>query len=193
MESFSIGRTGSLVFSDLTPQAGTAAFWLLLVAFLLNAAVPPLGAWLPDAYPEATVTGAVFLTAFTTKSAVYTLIRGFAGTEILMWWGAGMAVYGVVYAVLENDARRLLAYHIISQVGYMVCGVGIGTALALNGSSAHAFAHILYKAVLFMGAGAVLQMTGLRKLSDMGGLHKTMPWTFYLYMVGAFAISAAAS
>jgi multicomponent Na+:H+ antiporter subunit D len=182
--------TGSLVFSDLTPYAGGAAFTLILIAFLLNAAVPPLGAWLPDAYPEATVTGAVFLTAFTTKSAVYTLIRGFAGTEILMWWGAGMAVYGVVYAVLENDARRLLAYHIVSQVGYMVCGVGIGTALALNGSSAHAFAHILYKAVLFMGAGAVLQMTGLRKLSDMGGLHKTMPWTLTLYMVGAFAISA---
>ena len=101
-----------------------------------------------------------------------------------------MAVYGVMYAVLENDARRLLAYHIISQVGYMVCGVGIGTTLALNGAAAHAFAHILYKALLFMGAGAVLQVTGLRKLSDMGGLYKTMPFTLGLYMVGAFAISA---
>jgi multicomponent Na+:H+ antiporter subunit D len=101
-----------------------------------------------------------------------------------------MAIYGVVYAVLENDARRLLAYHIISQVGYMVCGVGIGTALALNGATAHAFAHILYKALLFMGAGAVLQMTGVRKLSDMGGLYKTMPVTLGLYMIGGFAISA---
>jgi multicomponent Na+:H+ antiporter subunit D len=183
-------ETGSLTFTDMTPYAGSAAFNLILVAFLLNAAVPPFGAWLPDAYPEASVTGAVFLTAFTTKTAVYTLIRGFAGTEILMWWGAGMAVYGVVYAVLENDARRLLAYHIISQVGYMVCGVGIGTALALNGASAHAFAHILYKALLFMGAGAVLQVTGLRKLSEMGGLGKSMPLTVGLYMVGAFAISA---
>jgi len=183
-------HTGSLTFGDMSRQAGSAAFVLILIAFLLNAAVPPLGAWLPDAYPEATATGAVFLTAFTTKSAIYALIRGFAGTEILVWWGAGMAVYGVVYAVLENDARRLLAYHIISQVGYMVCGVGIGTSLALNGAAAHAFAHILYKALLFMGAGAVLQVTGLRKLSDMGGLHKTMPLTFALYMVGAFAISA---
>jgi multicomponent Na+:H+ antiporter subunit D len=183
-------RTGSLTFGDMSPYAGSAAFALILLAFLLNAAVPPVGAWLPDAYPEATATGAVFLTAFTTKSAVYALIRGFAGTEILVWWGAGMAVYGVVYAVLENDARRLLAYHIISQVGYMVCGVGIGTALALNGAAAHAFAHILYKALLFMGAGAVLQVTGLRKLSDMGGLYKTMPRTLALYMVGAFAISA---
>jgi multicomponent Na+:H+ antiporter subunit D len=183
-------RTGSLTFGDMSSYAGSPAFALILIAFLVNAAVPPLGAWLPDAYPEATATGAVFLTAFTTKSAVYALIRGFAGTEILVWWGAGMAVYGVVYAVLENDARRLLAYHIISQVGYMVCGVGIGTELALNGAAAHAFAHILYKALLFMGAGAVLQVTGLRKLSDMGGLYKTMPLTLTLYMVGAFAISA---
>jgi multicomponent Na+:H+ antiporter subunit D len=183
-------QTGSLTFGSMSSFAGSTASTLILIAFLLNAAVPPLGAWLPDAYPEATATGAVFLTAFTTKSAVYALIRGFAGTEILVWWGAAMAVYGVVYAVLENDARRLLAYHIISQVGYMVCGVGIGTELALNGAASHAFAHILYKAVLFMGAGAVLQVTGLRKLSDMGGLYKTMPLTLALYMVGAFAISA---
>lgn len=183
-------RTGSVTFGDMSAHAGTAAFVLILIAFLLNAAVPPLGAWLPDAYPEATATGAVFLTAFTTKSAVYALIRGFAGTDFLIWWGAAMAVYGVVYAVLENDARRLLAYHIISQVGYMVCGVGMGTPLALNGAAAHAFAHILYKALLFMGAGSVLHVTGLRKLSDMGGLFKTMPRTLTLYMVGAFAISA---
>ena len=183
-------QTGSIAFVDMEASAGGAAWALILVAFLLNAAVPPLGAWLPDAYPEATVTGAVFMTAFTTKSAVYVLLRGFPGTEILVWLGAAMAVYGVVYAVLENDARRLLAYHIVSQVGYMVCGVGIGTTLALNGAAAHAFAHILYKALLFMGAGAVLEVTRLRKLSDMGGLYKTMPITLGLYMVGAFAISA---
>ena len=183
-------QTGSLAFGDMAALSGSLSWALILVAFLLNAAVPPLGAWLPDAYPEATVTGAVFMTAFTTKSAVYALIRGFAGTEILVWLGAIMAIYGVVYAVLENDARRLLAYHIVSQVGYMVCGVGIGTALALNGASAHAFAHIIYKALLFMGAGAVLEMTGLRKLNEMGGLYKTMPVTLGLYMIGAFAISA---
>jgi len=185
-------QTGSLAFEAMEPFAAGAGWGpvLILFAFLLNAAVPPLGAWLSDAYPEATVTGAVFLTAFTTKSAVYALIRGFPGTELLIWAGAIMAIYGVVYAVLENDARRLLAYHIISQVGYMVCAVGIGTELALNGATAHAFAHILYKALLFMGAGVVLQMTGRRKLSEMGGLYKTMPITLGLYMVGAFAISA---
>ena len=183
-------QTGTLAFNDMGALSGTAAWTLILVAFLLNAAVPPLGAWLPDAYPEATVTGAIFMTALTTKSAIYVLIRGFAGTEVLVWLGAAMAIYGVIYAVLENDARRLLAYHIISQVGYMVCGVGIGTALAINGATAHAFAHILYKALLFMGAGAVMQMTGLRKLNEMGGLYKTMPLTLGLYMIGAFAISA---
>jgi multicomponent Na+:H+ antiporter subunit D len=182
-------ETGSLAFGNMGTSGGIA--WaMILVAFLLNAAVPPLGAWLPDAYPEATVTGAVFMTAFTTKSAVYALIRAYAGTELLVWLGAAMAIYGVVYAVLENDARRLLAYHIVSQVGYMVCGVGIGTELATNGATSHAFAHILYKALLFMGAGAVLQTTGLRKLSEMGGLYKTMPLTLSLYMIGAFAISA---
>ncbi len=183
-------ETGSVAFEDVGALSWSMPWILILVAFLINAAVPPLGAWLPDAYPEATVTGAVFMTAFTTKSAVYALIRGFAGTELLVWLGAIMAIYGVVYAVLENDARRLLAYHIVSQVGYMVCGVGIGTALALNGTTAHAFAHILYKALLFMGAGAVLEVTRLRKLSDMGGLYKTMPITMGLYMIGAFAISA---
>jgi len=185
-----LNNTGSIAFDSMMPFQGGLAFYLILVGFILNAAVPPLGAWLPDTYPEATVTGAVFMTAFTTKSAVYVLIRGFAGTELLVWLGAIMALYGVVYAVLENDARRLLAYHIISQVGYMVCGVGLGSEMALNGASSHAFAHILYKGLLFMGAGAVIYMTGKRKLTEMGGIYKTMPITMSLYMIGGFAISA---
>src|SRR6266571_4192049 len=136
---------GTFAFTAVAPEAARYFDYLILIGFLVNAAFAPLHAWLPDAYPEATVTGAVFMSAFTTKTAVYVLLRGFAGTEVLVWLGAAMAVYGVVYAVLENDARRLLAYHIISQVGYMVCGVGIGSALAANGATAHAFAHILYK------------------------------------------------
>ena len=181
-------ETGSTAFTP-QPVEGIGSA-LILIGFLVNAAVPPLSAWLSDAYPEATVTGAVFLSAFTTKTAVYTLIRGFPGTEALIWLGAVMAIYGVVYAVLENDIRRLLAYHIISQVGYMVCGVGLGTELALNGASAHAFSHILYKGLLFMGAGAVIEMTGKRKLTELGGLYKTMPITLILYMIGGFSISA---
>lgn len=181
--------TGSLLFGPFEGQMGPAA-WLILASFMLNAAVPPLNAWLTDAYPEATVTGAVFMSAFTTKTAVYVLARAFPGTELLVWFGIAMALYGVIYAVLENDCRRLLAYHIVSQVGYMVAGVGIGTELAINGAASHAFAHILYKALLFMGAGAVIYVTGRRKLTELGGLYKSMPVTVALYMVGAFAISA---
>lgn len=181
-------NTGSIEFGPI--EYGTLDSYLILFGFLVNAAVPPLHAWLADAYPEASVTGAVFLSAFTTKTAVYVLLRSFSGVEILIWLGAIMAVFGVVYAVLENDTRRLLAYHIISQVGYMVAGVGMGTALAINGSTAHAFSHILYKGLLFMGAGAVIYETGRRKLTDLGGLYKTMPITLTLYMIGAFSISA---
>jgi len=181
-------QTGSTDFSLFSQ--GTPGFYLILLGFLINAAVPPLHAWLPDAYPEATVPGAVFLSAFTTKTAVYCLIRGFAGTEMLVWLGAVMAIYGVVYAVLSNDIRRLLAYHIVSQVGYMVCGTGMGTAMAINGVVAHAFAHILYKALLLMGAGSVLHVTGKSKLTDLGGIYRAMPITLVLYMIGALSISA---
>ena len=164
--------------------------WLLLVGVLVNAAVPPLHAWLPDAYPRATSSGMAYLSAFTTKAAVYVLLRMFAGEEILIWAGVAMALYGVVFAVLENDIRRLLGYHIISQVGYMVCGVGIGTSLALDGVCAHAFSHIFYKGLLLMAAGAVLHATGGRsKLTELGGLGRAMPWTLALYSIGAMSIS----
>ncbi|KCZ71685.1 formate hydrogenlyase subunit 3/multisubunit Na+/H+ antiporter, MnhD subunit [Candidatus Methanoperedens nitroreducens] len=181
-------NTGSIEFGPI--DFGSLDSYLILLGFMLNAAVPPLHAWLSDAYPEATVTGAVFLSAFTTKTAVYVLLRAFLGVEILIWLGAFMAVFGVVYALLQNDIRRLLAYEIISQVGYMVAGVGMGTILAVNGSTAHAFTHILYKGLLFMCAGAVIHMAGKRKLTELGGLYKTMPITLGLYMIGALSISA---
>jgi multicomponent Na+:H+ antiporter subunit D len=183
-------QTGSYLTGALDYSTDGLAYGLIMVSFLINAAMPPLSAWLTDSYPEATVTGAVFLSAFTTKTAVYVLIRTFPGAEILMWSGAAMALYGVVFATIENDCRRLLGYHIISQVGFMVAGVGIGTEMALNGAASHAFAHILYKGLLFMGAGAVIYMTGRRKLTEMGGLYHTMPLTLVFYMVGALAISA---
>jgi multicomponent Na+:H+ antiporter subunit D len=162
---------------------------LILFGFIVNAAVPPIHAWLADAYPEASVTGIVFLSAFTTKTAVYVLARGFSGFTPLIFIGAIMTLYGVLYAMLENDIRRLLAYHIISQVGFMVAGIGIGTPLAINGAVAHAFAHILYKALLMMGMSSVFCMTGRRRATDLGGLYKTMPLTFLLYMIGGFSIS----
>ncbi|GFK94201.1 Na(+)/H(+) antiporter subunit D [Fundidesulfovibrio magnetotacticus] len=181
---------GDISFGPIGVASPQLYTWLILAGFILNAAVPPLHAWLPDAYGEATVTGSVFMCAFTTKTAVYALARGFAGMEILVPLGVCMALYGVVYAVLENDSRRLLAYHIISQVGYMVAGVGIGTELAINGACAHAFAHILYKGLLFMGCGAVLHMTGKSKFTELGGLYKRMPRTFVYTLIGGLSISA---
>jgi multicomponent Na+:H+ antiporter subunit D len=170
-------------------QNGAASSWLMLLGVVINAAVPPLHTWLSDAYPKATVTGAVFLSAFTTKTAVYVLARVFPGWEVLLIAGTIMTVYGVIFAVLHNDIRGILAYHIISQVGYMVAGVGIGTTMAINGAVSHAFSHILYKALLFMGAGTVLFTTGKTKLTKLGGLGRYQPLTFALYMIAAFSIS----
>ena len=172
----------------LVPEAGLAEY-LIMIGFALNAAVPPIHAWLPDAYPEATVTGAVFMCAFTTKTAVYVLARAFPGFEVLMVTGAIMTLYGVGYATIENDGRRILAYHIVSQVGYMVCGIGIGSAMAVNGACAHAYAHIIYKALLFMGVGSVLEMTGRSKLSELGGLYRFMPMAMVFTVIGGISIS----
>jgi multicomponent Na+:H+ antiporter subunit D len=182
------GQSGSLLMEPLAPSHGIAA-WLILTGVCVNIALPPLHAWLPDAYPQATVTGAIYLSALTTKSAVYVLLKLFAGWEFLLYGGAFMALYGVIYAILANDIRRLLAYHIVSQVGYMVAGIGLGTPLALNGSIAHAYSHILYKALLFMGAGAVIEATGRSKLTELGGLAARLPGVVWLFMIGAFSIS----
>ena len=178
-----------LSFVQIATNGATFADYLIMIGFMLNAAVPPIHAWLPDAYPEASVTGAVFMCAFTTKTAVYVLARGFPGFEALAIMGAIMTVYGVGYAAIENDARRILAYHIVSQVGYMVCGVGIGTAMAVNGAVSHAYAHIIYKALLFMGAGAVLEMTGISKLNELGGLYRRMPLAMIFTVIGGISIS----
>ncbi|MQX38355.1 Na(+)/H(+) antiporter subunit D [Roseospira navarrensis] len=183
-----VAATGSTEFTAMT--ADTPATILILIGFLINAGAPPVSAWLPDAYPKASWSGTVFLSAFTTKTAVYVLLRGFPGTEILIWVGLYMVFYGIVYALLENNMRRILAYSIINQVGFMVVGIGIGTEVALNGAAAHAFAHIIYKALLLMSAGSVLYMTGLRKCTDLGGLFRSMPITTVCGTIGALAISA---
>jgi multicomponent Na+:H+ antiporter subunit D len=180
--------TGSVAFVHM--DVSTVSRCLILAGFLINAGAVPISAWLPDAYPEASWSGTVFLSAFTTKTAVYVLLRGFPGTELLVWIGLGMVFYGIIYAILENDMRRILAYSIINQVGFMVTGIGIGTEMALNGAAAHAFAHIIYKALLLMSAGSVLYMTNKRKCTDLGGLFRTMPLTTICAIIGALAISA---
>ncbi len=180
--------TGTAAFSAMEPNSFGTIF--ILAGFLINAAAPPLSAWLSDSYPEASYSGTVFLSAFTTKTAVYVLLRGFPGAEILIFIGIFMIFYGIIYALLENDMRRILAYSIVNQVGFMVTGIGIGTEMALNGVAAHAFTHIIYKALLLMSAGAVLYMTGKRKCSDLGGLFQSMPLTTICGIIGALSISS---
>ncbi|HAT34406.1 MAG TPA: Na(+)/H(+) antiporter subunit D, partial [Rhodospirillaceae bacterium] len=179
--------TGSLAFNfiGLDGPGGILIFF----AFGIKCAFPLMHNWLQDAYPEASPTGTVFLSAFTTKLAVYALARGYPGTELLVWIGAAMTAFPIFYAVIENDLRRVLAYSLNNQLGFMVAGVGIGTQLAINGAVSHAFAHILYKALLFMAMGAVLYRAGTAKGSELGGLYKTMPWTTGFCIVGSAAIS----
>lgn len=180
--------TGSLALSGFSLDRTSDL--LILAGFLVNAAAWPLSAWVADAYPEATWSGAVFLCAFTTKAAVYALLRVFSGAELLVGAGLAMVVYGLAYALREDDMRRLLAYAIVNQVGLMVAAAGIGTDLAINGAAAHAFNHVLYGSLLFMAAGAVMFTTGLRRLSELGGLHRSMPHTTLYACVGVLAMAA---
>lgn len=183
----------SLLFNDIgLEHEGVAQIgaWLIFLAFGIKCAFPFVHNWLTDAYPEATPTGTIFLASFTTKVAVYTFARGFAGEEILVWIGVTMACFPIFFAVIENDLRRVLAYSMINQIGFMVVGVGIGTAVALNGAVAHAFNDVIFKGLLMMTMGAVLHMTGRINGSDLGGLYKSMPKTAILCIVGAASISA---
>ncbi|HEX2129981.1 MAG TPA: proton-conducting transporter membrane subunit, partial [Actinophytocola sp.] len=164
--------------------------WLIFIGFGIKAGFPLLHNWITDAYPEATVTGTVFLSAFTTKVAVYSLARAFPGTELLVYVGVAMTCFPIFYAVIENNLRRVLAYSMINQLGFMVAGVGIGGALGVNGASAHAVADMVFKGLLMMSMGAVLLRTGTAKGSELGGLYKSMPQTTVLCMVGAASISA---
>jgi len=180
--------TGSLAFGFIGLAAPGGV--LILAACGLKVGFPLLHNWLQDAYPEATETGTVVLSAFTTKLGIYALARAFPGTEMLVWVGATMTAFPIFYAVIENDLRRVLAYSMTNQLGFMVTGIGIGTDLALNGAVAHAFADILFKALLFMSMGAVLLRAGTVKGSELGGLYKSMPWTTGFCIVGAASISA---
>jgi len=183
-----IQATGTSTFSGFSPEMPGS--WLILAGVLVNLSAFPFCSWLSDSYPESTVFGGIILSAYTTKTAVYVLLRGFPGWDILIAAGCFMVIYGIIYALLENDMRRILAYSITNQVGFMVAGAGVGTALAINGAAAHAFCHIIYKSLLWMSAGAVLAMTGKSKCTELGGLYKTMPLTLLLGVIGALSISS---
>ncbi len=179
---------GSLAITEIGLQGWHG--WLIFLAFGIKCAFPLFHNWLTDAYPESTPTGTVFLSAFTTKAAIYALARCYPGTELLIYIGATMTCFPIFFAVIENDLRRVLAYSLINQLGFMVVGIGIGTALAINGAIAHAFNDVIFKGLLLMSMGAVLHVTGKINGSELGGLYKTMPKTTILCIVGAASISA---
>ena len=181
-------ETRSLAFSHFALES--AASYLILLAIGIKCAFPLLHTWLVDSYPQATPTGTVYLSAFTTKTAVYALARAFAGTEELIWIGAAMTMFPIFYAVIENDLRRVLGYSMINQIGFMVTGIGLGEGMGVNGAVAHAFNDVIFKSLLFMAMGAVLLRTGRINGSDLGGLYKSMPWTCGFCIVGASSISA---
>jgi multicomponent Na+:H+ antiporter subunit D len=181
-------RQGDAAFNYI--GIDSAAGLLILFALGIKAAFPLMHNWLTDAYPESTPTGAVFLSAFTTKMAIYALARGYPGTEILIYIGMTMTAFPIFYAVIANDLRQVLGYSMINQLGFMVCGIGIGTELAINGAVAHAFNDVIFKGLLFMAMGAVLHRTGRINGSDLGGLYRSMPVTTVLCIVGAASISA---
>ncbi|HJO35589.1 MAG: proton-conducting transporter membrane subunit [Pseudomonadota bacterium] len=179
---------GSLAFATFDPA--TPSGMLLLLAFGIKAGFPLLHTWLTEGYPAATATGAVFLSVFTTKMAIYALARAFPGTEWLLAVGVVMVVFTLIYAAAEDDLRRVLAYGLINQLGFMVIAIGIGSELAINGTAAHAVSHVLYKSLLFMALGAVMLRTGTTRASELGGLWRAMPLTALFCLFGALGMSA---
>ena len=190
-------ETGTFLFASVPggPEAaglaGSVAPVLAAVGVGVNVGFIGLHTWLPDTYPRPHVAASVFLCVFTTKTGVYGMYRVFPqdGNVAVAYMGGAMAVFGATMALFQNDMRRLLSYHIQSQVGYMVAGVGIGGALAQAGAFAHVFNHILYKGLLFMTAGVVVYRTGEESLKKLGGLAREMPLTAGAFSVAALSIA----
>lgn len=164
-------------------------YWLVLLGVCINAGIPPFHTWIADAYPESTPSGTVYMGSYTTKAAIYALIRLFAGTEWLVLVGAVMAVFAACMALIENDLRRLLSYHIVSQLGMMAAALGTGEAAGIDGATLHAAFNILYKGVLLMGAGAVMTATGKTKITQLGGLGRKMPVTSVCFLMASLSIA----
>ncbi|KTG09940.1 cation:proton antiporter [Haloprofundus marisrubri] len=184
-------EVGSFLFSASTGIVGGTPAILALAAIGIGVNVGFVGlhAWLPDTYPRPHVAASVFLCVYTTKTGVYAMYRAFPEGHLwIAYMGAAMAVFGATMAVLQKDMRRLLSYHIQSQVGYMIAGVGIGTTVATAGAFGHVFNHILYKSLLFMTVGVIIYRTGEESLKYVGGLWRKMPVTFVAFVVAALSI-----
>lgn len=180
--------TGSIVFDAM--ELGTLPTLLIFLAFGVKAAFPLLHNWVQDSYPESTVTGTIVLSIFTTKLAVYSLARGFPGQEELIYIGAAMTFFPIFFAMIEDNLRRVLTYSINNQVGFMVCAIGIGGSLGINGAAGYAFCNIIFEGLLFMSICAVMHRTGTAQASELGGMYKSMPLTACFCIIGALSISA---
>ena len=179
---------GSYAFNDIGIDVPGGK--LMLLGIGIKAGFPLLHTWMQDAYPKASVTGTVVLATFSTKMAIYALARGYAGTEVLIYIGVIMTLFPVFFAVIENDLRKVLAYSLNNQLGFMVCGIGVGSAMALNGVAGQVVVHIIFKSLLFMSMGAVLHRVGTAKASELGGLFRSMPYTTIACLIGAASIAA---
>lgn len=200
------GMTGALDFAAVAaglrelnagPVVAIAAAFFLL-GFGLKAALVPFHAWLPDAHPSAPAPISAVLSGLLIKvSGVYAMTRIFlnvfgltpALSTVLMWLGIVSLVVAAFLALGQKDMKRMLAYSSISQVGYIVLGIGIGTPLGIAGGLFHLFNHALAKGLLFLTSGSVQQATGTRDLDEMGGLAKRMPVTAATNLVGALSIA----
>ncbi|MGD9799715.1 MAG: Na(+)/H(+) antiporter subunit D [Parvularculaceae bacterium] len=187
-------ETGSLAFGEIglrdAEGAIKASGLVMLIAFGIKAAFPLLHNWVQDAYPKADFAGTIVLSVFTTKLAVASIARAFPGTPELVWIGAVMTIFPIFFALIENDLKKVLCYSINNQVGFMVIGIGFGTAASLNGAVGYAFTNIIFESLLFMAVGAAIYRTGTSKATELGGLYKTMPVTMVFCIIGAMSISA---
>jgi len=179
-------NTGSL---EIVRLAAGLPLYLVIVGAGINSGFMFLHTWLPDSYPKAPYYSSIFMSVFTTKTAVYLLARVAPGWSYIAYIGAAMAIFGVTMALMQNNTRKLLSYHIISQVGYMVAAIGIGTAVGINGAMYHLFNNILYKTALFMASGAVIYTLGKENLHEMGGLAKKMPFTTASVIIASLSIT----
>ncbi len=183
-----ISETGETGIRAL--ELGSLSTWMIFMALGIKCGFPLFHTWIPDSYPEATPTGTIFMCSFTTKLAIYAFARVFAGEDLLLTIGLVMACLPIVYAVIENDLRRVLAYSMISSSGFMLCAIGVGTQMAINGAVATAFNHVIYQGLLMMTMGAVLYRVGHVNASNLGGLYKSMPWTTVFCILGAASLAA---
>ncbi|UCG87175.1 MAG: oxidoreductase [Gemmatimonadota bacterium] len=185
------------VASLLPPSTALLAVAFLLIGFGTKAGIAPFHPWLPDAHAEAPTPVSVLLSGVMIKMALYALARTVGMffpswpqiTVFVVVLGSFTMVLGIIMALNQDDLKRLLAYSSVSQIGYVLAGVGLGTYLGCFGGLFHLLNHAIFKALLFMCAGAVIYATGLRQISELGGLARKMPVTSVCFVIGALAIS----